>query len=85
MYSIQIAASAYRDYKKIPKEKLAKINSAIDGLKINPRPNGCKKLKNRDAYRVRADDYRIIYEIHEKILIILVIRIRHRKEVYRRL
>jgi mRNA interferase RelE/StbE len=80
-----MAPSAQRDYKKISYGELEKINKTIDELSMTPRPSGYKKLKNRNAYRIRIGDYRIIYEIHEKEKVIMVFRIRHRKEVYRKL
>ena len=83
MYSVEFSPAAVRDYKKLTHDELEKINILIDKLAENPRPAGYKKLKSRDAYRVRSGDYRVIYEIHHKILTIIIIRIRHRKEVYR--
>ena len=83
MYEIELSSAAVHDYKKIPNSELEKINNAIDQLEINPRPAGYKKLQNRNAYRVRTGNYRIIYEIKDSELIILVIRIRHRSDVYK--
>ena len=58
--------------------------SPIDQLAENPRPQGCKKLKGDDnLWRVRAGDYRIVFSIHDDLLLVLVIRIAHRREVYR--
>jgi mRNA interferase RelE/StbE len=82
MYEILFSPSAQRDHKKLPREVLKHIDSAIETLKDSPRPKGCKKLTNRDAYRIRVADYRIIYEINDKTITILVVRIRHRREVY---
>jgi mRNA interferase RelE/StbE len=83
MYDILIAPPAVRDYKKLPEQEVPDINDAIDALAGNPRPPGYKKLKDRNAYRIRVRDYRIIYEIYDKQVMVLVIRIRHRREVYR--
>jgi mRNA interferase RelE/StbE len=83
MYEILIAPPAVRDYKKLPEQEIPDINDAIDALAGNPRPAGYKKLKSRNAYRIRVRDYRIIYEIYDKQVMVLVIRIRHRREVYR--
>jgi mRNA interferase RelE/StbE len=85
MYTILFYPSASRDYKKLPNKELPSINREIDNLSINPRPAGYKKLKDRNAYRIRVGDYRIIYEISDKNIIVTVIRIRHRKEVYKNL
>jgi mRNA interferase RelE/StbE len=51
-------------------------------LELDPRPLGCKKLKGRDAYRIRIGDYRVIYEINDGRLIVTVVTIGHRREVY---
>ncbi len=83
MYEIELSSAAVHDYKKIPNSEVEQINDAIDQLEINPRPAGYKKLQNRNAYRVRAGNYRIIYEIRDSELFILVIRIRHRSDVYK--
>ena len=82
MYEVLLSPSAKRDYKKLPREVLRIVNTAIDTLKSSPRPAGCKKLSNRGSYRIRVADYRIIYEIHDKTVTVLIIRIRHRREVY---
>ncbi len=56
----------------------------MDGLAVNPRPKGVKKLSGLDdLYRIRVGDYRIVYQIHDDRLIVLVVRIGHRKDVYR--
>lgn len=83
MYEIHLSTAAVQDYKKIPEIEIEKINRTIDQLETNPRPAGYKKLQNRNAYRVRAGNYRIIYEIRDSELIILVIRVRHRSDVYK--
>jgi mRNA interferase RelE/StbE len=56
---------------------------AIDKLPDNPRPSGCRKLKGADVYRIRVGDYRVVYEIHDDVLIVLVVRVAHRSEVYK--
>ncbi len=85
MYEIIFVSSAVRDYKKLPDKVVPDINDAIEALADNPHPRGCKKLKNRNAFRIRVNNYRIIYEINEQNITVLVIRIRQRKEVYRNL
>lgn len=58
--------------------------AAIESLESDPRPVGCKKLVGSDhTYRLRIGDYRVVYEIQDDILVILVVRIRHRGDVYR--
>ncbi|WP_323850102.1 type II toxin-antitoxin system RelE family toxin [Algoriphagus persicinus] len=58
------------------------LRSVIFNLADVPRPNGCKKLKGKEAYRIRVADYRVVYEIADKILYIEVIAIGHRKDIY---
>ncbi len=62
---------------------MKRILARLAGLETNPRPPDVKKLKGRDAWRIRAGDYRVIYEIHDQRLEILVITIGHRREIYR--
>jgi len=85
MYSVELSPAAARDYKKLPVNEIEDVNIAIEDISKKPRLSGYKKLKNRNAYRIRVNDYRIIYEIQEESSTIVIIRIRHRKEVYRNL
>jgi mRNA interferase RelE/StbE len=83
-YKIEITASAERSLKKIPKRDISKIVDMIQVLAITPFPEGCRKLRGEeDVYRVRQGNYRIIYEVADKKLIILVLKIGHRKDIYR--
>jgi mRNA interferase RelE/StbE len=82
-YTILIERSAQKDLSKIPQHNRDSIISEIRNLSINPRPQGSKKLVNRDAWRIRVGDYRIIYEINDEKLIILVVALGHRKDIYR--
>ena len=83
VYSIEYVPSAKKSLNALPKNAHKNIAKAIHKLKANPRPPGCEKLKTRDAFRIREGDYRVIYEIHDAVLIVLVIKIAHRREVYR--
>jgi addiction module toxin, relE/stbE family len=60
------------------------IKNAMLALADDPRPYGCKKLSGEDAYRIRVGDYRIVYSIYDDIVTVEVIRINHRKEVYKK-
>ena len=82
-YIVEFTPSAKKDFKKIPIVETRKILNEIEKLQHDPRPNNCKKLKNSSSYRIRAGDYRIIYEIEDKKLLILVIKIGHRKDIYK--
>jgi len=81
-YTVVITQSVQKYLKKSPDKISTKLESAMIDLEINPRPFGCIKLKGRDAYRIRAGNYRIIYEIEDKILKVTVIEAGDRKEIY---
>lgn len=81
-YQIAIKKSAIKSLARIPELYFSSLKVAIYNLADNPRPIGYKKLKSSQAYRIRVSDYRIIYEIEDKILSIEVIAIGHRKEIY---
>ncbi|WP_417335147.1 type II toxin-antitoxin system RelE family toxin [Halobacteriovorax marinus] len=84
-YRIEITASAEKSLKKVPKKDIQKIVDAIQILAISPFPEGCRKLKGEeDVYRVRQGNYRIIYEVIEKKLVILVLKVGHRKDIYKK-
>ena len=81
-YTIVITAKAQKQLDKFSDHVVAPILEAIADLAQNPRPSGCKKLKGRDGYRIRTGNYRIIYEIFDQELIIDVIAVGHRKDIY---
>ena len=83
MYKILISKQAEKSLTKIPDPYYSSIKDRIRDLSLNPRPTGCKKLTNRDAYRIRVSNYRIIYEISDTNLLIHVINIGHRKNIYK--
>jgi mRNA interferase RelE/StbE len=83
-YRIEVSRSAAKDLRKIDCQWIPKILMAIESLGSEPRPAGCKKLAGSDhTYRIRIGDFRVIYDVHDDTLIILVVRIRHRRDVYR--
>ncbi len=81
-YRISINKRAIKSLEKINEPYFAKIKEAIYGLAINPRPIGYKALKGREGYRIRVADYRIIYDIFDDELLIEVIALGHRKDIY---
>ncbi len=84
-FKLSISLSAEKRLKKIPKKDVAKIVAVIQALSVNPFPEGCRKLSGEEnVYRVRQGLYRVIYEVKKNELIILVLKIGHRKDVYRR-
>jgi mRNA interferase RelE/StbE len=82
-YTIAFAESALKDLIKLPNQTVAKIDLAISKLASNPRPAGCKKLKGySDLYRIRIGDYRVIYSIQDKIVLVKILEIGHRRDIY---
>ena len=82
-YSVVFSTQALKNLEKVNEPYYSKLKSAIQNLRRNPRPVGCKKLKGREGYRIRVGNYRIIYEIFDTQLIVTVIAIGHRKEIYK--
>jgi mRNA interferase RelE/StbE len=84
VYIVELRPSARRELLKLPRHDQLRVIRAMDALATNPRPKDVKKLTGLDnLYRIRAGDYRIVYQIHDDRLIVLVVRIGHRKDVYR--
>lgn len=81
-YQVRIERRAKKKLAKISEPYYSKIKVAVLDLGSNPKPQGYKKLKGRDAFRVRVADYRIIYEIEEEVLLVDVIDLGHRKDIY---
>jgi mRNA interferase RelE/StbE len=82
-HSVEFKPSADKAIDALPSEYRTRIIKAAMALADNPRPSGCKKLKGMEAWRIRIGDYRVVYEIHDDVLIVLVVRVAHRKEVYK--
>jgi mRNA interferase RelE/StbE len=82
-YKIYIKPTAVKELQKIPKRDVSKIISKIRSLSSNPRPPGCEKLSADEKYRVRQGRYRIVYSIEDDKLVVLVIKLGHRKDIYR--
>lgn len=83
-YRITFRKSVAKDFVSIPGKDVVKILRKIESLAENPRGSGCIKLTGSDAYRVRQGSYRIIYEIRDKVLIVNIVKIAHRSEVYKK-
>jgi mRNA interferase RelE/StbE len=83
-YAVEFSPSARREFRKLAPEIQRSLRPRLDALSNEPRPTGAKKLKGSDElWRIRVSDYRIIYEIRDRILVVLVVRVGHRREVYR--
>ena len=83
VYRIDFVPAAQRDLKRIKDPLRARSIAKIDALCANPRPPGCRKLEGQPYWRIRGQDYRIIYQMLDDRLLVTVIRVRHRRSVYR--
>ena len=83
-YKIQIKPSAVKELEKLPKKDIQKIINKIQSLSSEPRPSNCEKLSGDEKYRVRQGNYRIVYSIEDDKLIIFIIKIGHRRDVYKK-
>ena len=82
LYQILISITAQKQLDNLPDKISESLIDVICKLEQNPRPNGCKKLKGRNGYRIRKGDYRIIYDIVDKILLVEIIAVGNRKDIY---
>lgn len=82
-YSIVIKPSALKELERLLKSDLRKIAAKIQALAGNPRPYGCEKLSGQECYRIRQGKYRIIYSIEDAVEIVRIVKVGHRREVYR--
>ena len=82
-YKIVLRRSVAKDMRGIPKRDAKRIVSAIKALAIDPRPPGTKKLSEQQRYRLRVGVYRILYSIEDDVLIVTVVKVGNRKDVYR--
>ena len=85
MYEVYIEKAAENDLKRLPTTTFQRIIPHIKSLAENPRPPSCRKLTgSKNDWRIRIGDYRVLYEIDEKAEAVRIMRVRHRREVYRR-
>lgn len=83
-YSIQFTPAAQRQFNRLDAPTRTRIGAAIDGLAENPRPPGVKKLSgSKNLWRIRVGDYRVVYQIHDRELVVVIVNIGHRSDVYR--
>ena len=83
-YKIQIKPSAVKELEKLPKKDIQKIVAKIQLLSSEPRPSNCEKLSGDEKYRIRQGNYRIVYSIEDDKLIVFIIKIGHRRDVYKK-
>ena len=82
-YRLLIKASAAKELESLPRKDRQRVADRIRSLSVNPRPTGSEKLTDADRYRLRQGDYRILYEIHDREVVVLVVKIGNRRDVYR--
>ncbi|HCP32532.1 TPA: type II toxin-antitoxin system mRNA interferase toxin, RelE/StbE family [Candidatus Acetothermia bacterium] len=82
-YRLLVKKSVARDLRAISKKDVRRILKRIETLTVNPCPNGCEKLTDQERYRVRQGSYRIIYEVQDDAFLVVVVKVGHRKNVYR--
>ena len=83
-YRVELRPSAAKALEALPKSARARVDALIVSLADEPRPSGVKKLAGEDSlYRVRSGEYRVVYTIEDRVLLVLVVRVAHRREVYR--
>lgn len=83
IYELRVRASVAKDLRGLPKADVRRILARIEGLSVDPRPAGSEKLSGDEKYRIRQGDYRILYSIDDRQVIVEVVKVGHRREVYR--
>ncbi len=82
-YRVLIKPPAAKELEALPLKERKRIVSKIQHLSKDPRPTGCEKLSGREKYRVRQEDYRVLYAIDDRETTITIVKIGHRRDVYR--
>lgn len=82
-YRLRFKQSVARDLRDLPRQDVRRILERIESLAEDPRPPGCEKLSGEERYRVRQGRYRIIYAIEDHALVVMVVKVGHRRDVYR--
>lgn len=82
-FKVSVKQSVAKDLRRIPKKEVARILERIEALAVEPRPPEAEKLSGQQKYRLRQGVYRIIYEIKDEELVVVVIKVGHRRDVYK--
>jgi mRNA interferase RelE/StbE len=83
-YRIELRPAALRALRKIDPRDRGRIQAAISLLAVDPRPPGAKALQGRDGLRVRVGDHRILYTVRDQVLLVVIVTVGHRRDVYQR-
>jgi mRNA interferase RelE/StbE len=82
-YELVFKKSVAKDLRGLPKHDVKRILLRIRSLADDPRPEGCEKLSGQERYRIRQGSYRVVYAIEDSRLIVLIVKVAHRRDVYR--
>ena len=82
-YRVVFKQSVAKDLRPLPNKDVARILQRVEGLREDPRPVGSEKLSGQERYRIRQGVYRIIYEVADELVVVTVVKVGHRKHVYR--
>jgi mRNA interferase RelE/StbE len=83
-YRVEIAETAAKSIAKLQPQVALRVRNAILGLAENPHPHSVKKMRGENAYRIRVGDYRVVYTINDRVVLVIVIRVVHRRDIYMR-
>lgn len=83
-FSLVFKQSVAKDLRGIPKKDVSRLLKCFEALVEDPRGKGCEKLSGQERYRLRQGSYRIVYEIQDDVLVVIVVKVGHRRDVYRR-
>jgi mRNA interferase RelE/StbE len=84
-YEVRITPAARKELDRLPQQSRRRIEAAILGLAVEPRPSGCRKLQGvDDTYRIRVGNYRVIYHVYDAELVVLIVKVGDRKDIYRK-
>ena len=83
-YELAFKKSVAKDLRRLPAQDVRRILERIRALAEDPRPLGCERLSGLERYRIRGGTYRVIYEIEDRVLVVLTVKVGHRSDVYRR-
>ena len=83
VYKVYFRESVQKDFRTIPNKDIKKILQRIEALSVDPRPAGCEKLTDREQYRIRQGWYRIVYSVQDNESTVHIVKVAHRKDIYR--
>lgn len=84
LYRVEVKSSAQKEISRLPGDTRRRVLLAMAGLAGDPRPAGARKIVGADdTYRIRVGDYRVVYQVADRVLLVFIIRVAHRKDVYR--